>query len=277
MKAATILVTALIAVAVAAPPMGSSAPKPKPGGAMKAMTTGVFDTGCKYSHSLPDDPLLYPNEPGASHLHDFFGNKLTTARTSGSVLVNAAGGNPHETTCKDEQDDSAYWTPSLFQDGAKVRPENMHIYYRHRGTSPAKPFPVGFGMITHRFVWWCGPGSPKHSDGTVPACSNHRLFLNLVFPDCWDGVHKFAADGSHVSFGMKSRCDAAHPVVLPRITIFLSYRVDGKAHRYVLASGAPSSAHGDFLNAWQPQRLAHLVDKCLNHGRVDGCKDDKDR
>jgi hypothetical protein len=238
------------------------------------MTTGVFDTGCKYSHTLPDDPLVFPNMPGKSHVHDFFGNATTTARSTGATLLSAAKSNPEKTTCKDKLDDSAYWAPALYQNGVKVRPQSMHVYYRHRGTAPVKPFPVGFAMITHKFFWWCGPGSTKYTDGTVPVCANGRLFVNLNFPDCWDGVHRFTQDGSHVSFSMRSRCDAAHPVMIPTIQIFLSYKVDGKPHTYVLASGAPSTAHADFLNAWEPKHLAQLVDTCLSHGRVVGCKDD---
>jgi hypothetical protein len=28
---------------------------------------------CPFSHSLPDDPIVYPGQPGMSHMHDFFG------------------------------------------------------------------------------------------------------------------------------------------------------------------------------------------------------------
>jgi hypothetical protein len=132
-------------------------------------------------------------------------------------------------------------------------------------------------MITHEVYWWCGPGTTKYRDGTVPACPNGRLFVTLSFPMCWDGVHRFTQSGAHVSFGMKAKCDAAHPVRIPALTAFVEYKVDGKNHKYVLASGDPTTAHADFFNAWEPSRLAHLVDKCLNHGRVESCKDDKHR
>jgi uncharacterized protein DUF1996 len=272
-KPAAILLMALAILLATAPSSVGSSSRPP---AMR-MTTGVFDTGCAYSHTLPDDPLVHPNMPGMSHVHDFFGNRTTTGRSSGTALLNAARTNPEKTTCKDKLDDSGYWAPALYQDGVKVRPDRMHIYYRHRGSVPAKVFPVGFAMITHRHWWSCGPGSMKYFDGTVPACPNGHLFVVLTFPGCWDGVHLFTQIGSHVSFAMRSRCDAAHPVRIPTTTIFLSYRVDGKPHKYVLASGNPSTAHADFLNAWEPKHLAHLVDACLNKGRVAGCKNDENR
>jgi hypothetical protein len=241
------------------------------------MSTGVFDTGCLYSHTLPDDPLVHPNMPGMSHVHDFFGNRTTKGGSTGNVLLDATRTNASNTTCKDKRDGSAYWAPALYQNGVKVRPDRVHVYYRHRGSVPAKPFPVGFGMITHKHFWWCGPGTTKHRDGTVPACSNGRLFVILTFPACWDGRRLYSQNGSHVSFGMKMQCDAAHPVTIPQLTVFLSYRVDGEPHIHVLASGDPRTAHADFLNAWEPDRLAHLVDACLNHGRVANCNRDEGR
>jgi hypothetical protein len=233
---------------------------------------GVFDTGCKYSHTARDDPLLHPRRPGASHLHEFFGNRATDARSSGKSLLDTPA-TAMSTTCGDKRDRSAYWAPALYQDGRRLAPEKVHVYYRHHATLPAKPFPLGFGMIARNHWWSCGPGSAKHRDGTVPACPNGRLFVVLSFPACWDGVRLFSQDGSHVSHGNK-RCDPAHPVRLPRLAMLLSYRVDGKPHQYVLSSGSPQSAHADFLNAWEPDRLAQLVDKCLNHGRTPGCEKD---
>lgn len=235
------------------------------------LLNGVFDTGCRYSHSLRDDPLLHPTSHGLSHLHDFFGNRTTDAHSTGEALLESGRKNPANSTCQDKRDSSAYWAPALFQDGRRIAPEKVHVYYRHHANVQAAPFPVGFGMVTHRHFWWCGPGTAKYRDGTVPACPRGRLFVILAFPACWDGVHLFSKNGTHVSQG-GSACDAAHPVRLPRLTMFLSYRVDGKPHAYQLSSGAPSSAHADFLNAWEPDRLAHLVSTCLNQARVMDCK-----
>lgn len=230
------------------------------------MFNGVFDTNCFYSHTLRDDPLLHPGVPGASHVHDFFGNRTTDARSTGKTLVEAARGDAKKTSCKDKLDRSAYWAPALYEDGRQLRPEKVHVYYRHHADERARPFAAGFGMVTHKHFWWCGPGTEKLEDGTVPACPRGRLFVILSFPACWDGVRSFSSDGSHVAHG-RGMCDAVHPVRLPQLTMFLSYRVDGKRHSYHLASGAPRTAHADFLNAWEPRRLAHLVATCLNEGR----------
>jgi hypothetical protein len=39
----------------------------------------TFFTDCLPSHRAPDDPIAYPKQPGASHLHDFIGNTTTNA------------------------------------------------------------------------------------------------------------------------------------------------------------------------------------------------------
>ena len=49
-------------------------------------TTGTlgasFISHCAFSHSLPDDPIVHPGVPGASHQHDFFANTTTSATST---------------------------------------------------------------------------------------------------------------------------------------------------------------------------------------------------
>ena len=39
----------------------------------------VWSTKCNLSHQAPDDPIVLPARPGASHLHQFFGATGVTA------------------------------------------------------------------------------------------------------------------------------------------------------------------------------------------------------
>src|SRR5262249_55968141 len=41
-----------------------------------------FKSFCKYVHSAPDDPIVHPGVPGASHMHDFAGNVTTSAKST---------------------------------------------------------------------------------------------------------------------------------------------------------------------------------------------------
>ena len=57
-----------------------------------------FVVQCTLSHAEYDDPIVYPDQPGMSHLHTFFGNELVDAdpdyeRVAGADdLVRAAPG-----------------------------------------------------------------------------------------------------------------------------------------------------------------------------------------
>ena len=50
----------------------------------------TFFTDCLPSHRAPDDPIVYPKQPGASHLHDVFGNTTTNAFSTYAGMLAAA-------------------------------------------------------------------------------------------------------------------------------------------------------------------------------------------
>jgi len=75
-----------------------------------------WDVFCSYSNSLKDDPIVKPAQPGASHLHDFFGNKSVTAFSTYSSM--STGGS----SCPFADDRAGYWAPALFADGHQVLP-----------------------------------------------------------------------------------------------------------------------------------------------------------
>ncbi|WP_202806442.1 discoidin domain-containing protein [Kribbella catacumbae] len=62
-----------------------------------------FLADCPYTHRLPDDPIVFPNLPGASHMHSFFGATVTNAHTTIDDLVNSP------TSCNPATDKSSYW------------------------------------------------------------------------------------------------------------------------------------------------------------------------
>ena len=55
--------------------------------------TPQFLVECLYSHAAADDPIVYPGQPGHSHLHMFFGNTEVDAFTTVESLRNG------DTTC----------------------------------------------------------------------------------------------------------------------------------------------------------------------------------
>ena len=240
---------------------------------------------CTYSHSLSDDPIVYPRLAGASHLHDFAGAITADAFSTFNTLV--AGG----TTCAMPGDKSAYWVPALYEDGVRILPEarsgNTVFYYRRIG-APAgtvvQPFPPGLRIIIGNaharspqenpglgtdIVFRCGPGEGGTPLPAPPTqCDSGILVMSLIFPNCWDGVNLDSADHrSHMSYPVRSRCPASHPVNLPRLESFFRYIVGtGPIGTLTLSSGPYYTAHQDFFNGWDTATLQTLVTDCINAG-----------
>src|SRR2546425_100506 len=101
--------------------------------AQASPTSGGFVVTCGYSHTAPDDPIVFPGQPGASHSHDFFGNESTNASSTYDSMV--AG----PSNCGVSADTAGYWapTPSLagppFTEHGPVG--DMRIYYRDSGAT----------------------------------------------------------------------------------------------------------------------------------------------
>gem|GEM_PF-977597 len=253
---------------------------------VKAAVKPGWIVSCTYSHSLKDDPIVFPGQVGASHLHDFTGAKTTNAFSTFTSL--RAGG----TTCAMPGDKSAYWVPALYEDGVRILPQapsgNSVFYYRRIG-APAgtvvQPFPPGLKMLIGNahamspqenpglgttIVFNCGPGE----QGTPPLpappaqCDSGIMVLSLTFPNCWDGVNLDSADHrSHMSYPVNSRCPASHPVNLPRLESFFRYIVGtGPIGTITLDSGPYYTAHQDFFNAWDQATLQTLITNCINAG-----------
>ncbi len=45
-----------------------------------------FFSNCRFSHAAPDDPIVHPRMPGASHPHEFFGNTSTNSKSTLATL-----------------------------------------------------------------------------------------------------------------------------------------------------------------------------------------------
>lgn len=231
-----------------------------------------FIENCRFSHRSPDDPIVFPGKPGASHDHTFVGNRTTSAfSTYGSLR---AGG----TSCQRKDDTAAYWMPTLYQGTTPVFPAAATIYYRRGTLEKVRPFPSNLRMIAgdatattpqaFRVVFWnCGGGDGGSPSSTVPTCRNSpgsALRLHVRFPNCWDGKQLDSRDHkSHMAYAQKGRCPSSHPVAMPAITILFRYPTLG-GEGFSLPSGGQFSGHADFLNAWKPSALRRLVDGCLN-------------
>src|SRR6478672_6054072 len=72
---------------------------------------------CPYSHSNNDDPIKFPRQQGATHLHDFYGSMTTNYLSTYSSM------RASPSTCGTAGDTSGYWAPALYRNGVRVFPQ----------------------------------------------------------------------------------------------------------------------------------------------------------
>jgi hypothetical protein len=70
---------------------------------------GIFRINCDFSHASYNDPIVFPGEEGAAHLHRFYGNTLVDHNTTNESLFTTG-----ESSCQGNVLNlSSYWMPSV--------------------------------------------------------------------------------------------------------------------------------------------------------------------
>lgn len=256
---------------------------------------GAFRIPCAYSHMNFDDPIIVPRQPGAFHLHMYFGNTTTDAFTTTESLdegaSTCAGGIANRT---------AYWTPAMIDaSGVAVLPASSLWYYKGAGDSAysadIQPLPRGLRLVTgkdHRasapepdWKWTqrvsfnCLEGGSEDSSETIPACpSGSLLEVHVEFPPCWDGVNLDSADHrSHMTtIGGNGRCPSSHPVHLPKLTMNMGYRIPASqtsehwrlsSDNYDRSQPGGYSLHADVWFDWDASVMGTWLDHCVRANR----------
>lgn len=221
----------------------------------------AFVATCRSSHVAADDPIVRPGVTGASHEHQFFGSRMTTAQSVLAELRRSA------TTCDDPADHAAYWLPTA----RGARWSALRAYYSAGPLDAAliEPYPLGLQMIggrsdTRSVAWSCGRGVDEIGwTSDPPACKGSvSLVVRVSFPQCWDGL---GLSPDHVAGTVRGACPASHRHALPRLR--LRAELSGSPDDVVLSSGSAATMHADFWNAWEPARLAELVAVCIRGER----------
>ena len=178
---------------------------------------GQFRMYCLWSHYAYDDPIVYPGQPGKSHLHLFYGNTGVNAFTTQDSLVNSGGG-----SCQGGVlNRTGYWMPALLDGQGNVKvPSALIVYYKTYKPGATQRMPQGLQMIAGDFTgigthhWSCGGSGTEYNVGpTIPNCGSDYLHSSVEFPQCWDGQNLGSADQkSHMAFTENdSDCPADHP------------------------------------------------------------------
>lgn len=249
----------------------------------QAIPGSEFRANCGASHRRQDDPIVFQNQPGVSHMHEFFGNRTTDSQ---STLTSLRAGS---TTCNPTADKSAYWVPTLYKNGQAVAPDSVTIYYQGiHDRQKAVAYPQGLRYVVGNSKatspdqnpaarWSCTTQSPSNRDFlNCPAGTKVETYLD--FPTCWNGRDIDSANHrDHMAFAVGLVCPASHPVVVPRLEFLITYPVNGTGLSLggtlngVNVTSAPGyTFHGDFMNAWDPAELQRRVANCINAGYICG-------
>lgn len=291
-------------VAVPKGSAGRSVVDLKPGGGGGTVTgEGAVRILCNLAKMAFDDPIVFPGQPGVSHLHQFFGNTGVTAFTDSASI--ASTGN---STCSGGiANRTGYWTPAMIDASGNVVPPvdwpdqngGTTIYYKVGYEMDARviaPAPTGLRMVAgdknwtntkqnqDRAWWTCADGPGPAFSATIPDCVG-RVELIVIFPQCWDGVNLDSPDHkSHMSYPIYanvangSKCPAKYPVAIPEITELFYWRVPAGAKSSTwhissdmdLSKPGGLSAHADWMMGWQADVMKQLVAGCLNQNRDSG-------
>ncbi|HVK88112.1 MAG TPA: DUF1996 domain-containing protein [Kofleriaceae bacterium] len=253
-----------------------------------------------------DDPIVYPGQTGAAHLHQFFGNTLTNANSTYETLRTTGDG-----TCQGEAiNRTAYWIPALLDGtGNVVVPNHVIIYYK--GEDPnLTQLPRGlryiagdpaFGNLTNDEAygspnggvlggwegiedWRCESGGPASLTIPTNCAVGTNILARVPFPHCWDGTNLDSPNHrTHVVHAKRdnntgqSSCPATHPKILPRFTIQVSYSIlaGDDVTKWRLSSDnhggvqhePGSTLHADWFGAWDDQIMTTWTQKCLREVR----------
>jgi hypothetical protein len=274
----------------------------KPGGGTGTVTgEGAVRILCNVAKFAFDDPIVYQNQPGVSHLHQFFGNTAVNAFTTADSIANVGNG-----TCSGGiANRTGYWTPAMVDASGQIVPPTdwstgagTTIYYKVGYEMPASvitPAPTGLRMIAgdktwsnaaqnQERVWWTCAGPGPGFSATIPDCID-RVELVVIFPQCWDGVHLDSPDHkAHMSYPIYSnnangsRCPDKYPTAIPEITELFYWTVPKgvKSSTWHISSDMDVSrpgglsAHADWMMGWVPDVMRKLVTQCLNLNKDSG-------
>ena len=231
---------------------------------------------CSVTKRAPDDPIVFPGQPGRSHDHTFSGSLAINPSSTAEELLRSA------TNCTNSGDKSSYWMPTLLVNGKPRLPYQVRAYYRAatRDTTQLHTIPFGLKMLAGDMMatspqsagiagFQCrieGQGATVKKQSLPPQCGSRALFeMSVTFPNCWDGKNLDSPDHrSHMSYASGYKCDPAHPVQVPQLTLAERFAPGTTSGKITLsAMNSPLTLHADFFNAWDPRSLDALMKYCI--------------
>lgn len=234
---------------------------------------GAFRFICQPGQVLFDDPIVYPGQPGKSHLHQFFGNLGANANSTYASL--RSSGN---SSCMNTLNRSAYWMPAMLNGkGMVVSQDYVSIYYKRRPKTDPECTRAGKACVNLprglRYIFgydMLNMGAPKtgggyfncQGTGSTPGhyasiteaakfCPvGAQLGAVISAPECWNGVDLDSANHrSHMAYMVRDvntgqpACPATHPYIVPQFTLGAWWTVDADLDRSGVWDGTFNGWH----------------------------------
>ena len=241
---------------------------------------GQFVVACDCSHKRASTTRSStPGWTGMSHRHEFFGNTTTDADSTYESLL--AG----DTTCDQKLDTGGVLgAVAARRRGPGGRRRGSVAYYRAGpGVDPTtvQPYPPGLMMVGGHsdatdsqplsvVAWSCGPGGARSSEpptcadapGRPPPLGHVPRLLGRRPP-------RQRRPPRPRRLQPRRPVRDEHPVPIPQLQFAVDYPPTS-AGPFSLASGPIETAHADFWNAWDEDKLATRSTLCLHRDLVCG-------
>jgi hypothetical protein len=261
--------------------------------------SGSFSVDCgtnQNNHHNSDNFIVTPGvDHGAAHVHDYVGNRTTTARSTDRSL--AAGG----TTCANNDKSTYFWPvirvkqeangkndnqpgPDAGNIGRLVEPSSVTIKFTSGGANKVTALPqflrsimgdakeVTNGPTNAKATWTC-TGFENRITNKYPVCPQGSSVERIMnFPSCWDGKNLDSANHrTHIVFpkgnGQCPKGTKAVPALqydlvyntVPNGSVFAVDGFDGQLHN-------PATDHADWENVMTAQQMNGVV-SCINNGQ----------
>lgn len=254
---------------------------PAPQGGNSTLDHHGFRFFCVPTHYSYDDPVVYPGQEGAAHLHMFFGNTDVDAHSTAESIINSG-----RSSCDGGiTNRSAYWIPALFNEsGEVVLPTIINNYYKSwvLDRSRIRPIPAGLQILANDSILNSSGVAVSAVDQEIWAATfrvfphDGRLSVEIRFPDCVavdsNGKPILTSPGgtSHVAYS-SGNCPASHPYTIPQLTQNLSWSGvpfnSGWRFASDLMNNAPkgTTIHADYMAGWTPE-AALIMSNCVRDG-----------
>ena len=267
-------------------------------------TEPSFVVKCDFSHHAQVDPIVDFGNPKSHHLHEFFGNTTTNANSTYKTLRAGGTNcdDPKDTAAYwiprvswiDSRGNTTKLTASItrfyYRLGAKSPNVDVNPHPALDTNGDGQP-DDGLKIVTvqGKNVEWRCMNTGAWSTTPPSRCDNLKLVVRIKFPDCLDVARNAQGQPiidpttgkqiplldsddhrSHMvdavvpASGGKATCPTSHPYPVPRLQTNVEFPIPATRGKPKLSSGAYSTMHADFFNAWDQQRLDELVQLCIN-------------